>query len=651
MENVELQRDVKDNKVEKSVEAVETDSRVMLLKQFLQYVHSLTSPLSAATAIQQDSTDENNCWSHFILSQNRVSLLKTMLFRGDERLLFVLRRFFDKHTITEEQFLNEVLELSVREGMNLFDQLFSVCTLETGKKLSNEERKELGVKTHSSLTYGEIDYKSFVTILRKCCCGFDTRDKVFIDLGSGTGRAVLAARINEDFVRCEGIELLQSLFTASQQVATRYHDLFKRLLHYRSATDIVLTQGSITELDWSHGDFVFANSTCFGKELMGEISVIAEKLKPGSIFVTFTNQLSSDCFELLEKTKYSMSWGPATVYVHRRLPAGVTTTSAQYNASMCKPLNSWKVFVESTRKQTAAVPAVTKDENNSVAKSATNNTSNVAAVRERDSGDEVATTTPTKTAPARSPGSTTISPSQRRSPRSPAQAQSSELLSSPHKTAPDSLHSVLPSSLTPGKHTQFTYYLPPSDSDNTNEDSIASSASTRSNSKSISQMKVLLWAPKCYSSRNYDQYSLIVFLHGASARGSTVDELLKFALPHFLSEGINNNSSVNSLFDRGIVLSPLCPSGTEWKNASLCEMLHQLIDLTVTQLSLNQKRVYLTGISMGGLGTYMLAARYPQQFAAIAPMCGGGSTVYARLIKHIPWYVEPYDGLLLILIY
>lgn len=71
-------------------------------------------------------------------------------------------------------------------------------------------------------------------------------------------------------------------------------------------------QGSFLDYDWSDGDVVFANSTCFDDALMKDMADQAAKLKPGAVFVTFTKGLNSKAFEVLERKRYKMSWGPAT---------------------------------------------------------------------------------------------------------------------------------------------------------------------------------------------------------------------------------------------------------------------------------------------------------------------------------------------------
>ncbi len=63
------------------------------------------------------------------------------------------------------------------------------------------------------------------------------------------------------------------------------------------------------QLDWSDGDFVFLNSTCYSPLLMSALSVKAEALRSGALVVSLTKALQSEKFQLLSKKKYVMSWG------------------------------------------------------------------------------------------------------------------------------------------------------------------------------------------------------------------------------------------------------------------------------------------------------------------------------------------------------
>lgn len=101
----------------------------------------------------------------------------------------------------------------------------------------------------------------------------------------------------------------------------RYNKSFKSYLAIGQSQYANVYEGSLLDFDWSDGDVVFANSTCFSEELMQQLSVRAENLQPGAIVVTFTKGLTSTAFELLERKRYRMSWGPATVFIHRRLKA------------------------------------------------------------------------------------------------------------------------------------------------------------------------------------------------------------------------------------------------------------------------------------------------------------------------------------------
>lgn len=102
-------------------------------------------------------------------------------------------------------------------------------------------------------------------------------------------------------------------------IVQRYNESFRDKLYYGQSNYAACYEGSFLDYDWSDGDVVFANSTCFDDDLMDSLSQEAENLKPGAMVVTFTKGMTSDKFEVLERKRYKMSWGPATVFIHRRL--------------------------------------------------------------------------------------------------------------------------------------------------------------------------------------------------------------------------------------------------------------------------------------------------------------------------------------------
>tara|TARA_B100000482_G_scaffold76208_1_gene54022 strand:+ start:723 stop:1169 length:447 start_codon:yes stop_codon:yes gene_type:complete len=110
-----------------------------------------------------------------------------------------------------------------------------------------------------------------------------------------------------DFEICCGVEILESLHYAADSVVRSFKLKFLHLLDTNSPQEVRLKCGSFLSTDWSDGDVVFANSTCFEDDLVANLAEQAERLKPGALFITFTKALGSDAFEILERKRYRMS--------------------------------------------------------------------------------------------------------------------------------------------------------------------------------------------------------------------------------------------------------------------------------------------------------------------------------------------------------
>ena len=109
---------------------------------------------------------------------------------------------------------------------------------------------------------------------------------------------------------------------------------------------------------------------------------------------------------------------------------------------------------------------------------------------------------------------------------------------------------------------------------------------------------------------------LIVFLHGAGERGDDEARLCIHGIPLYFSK---NESHIDGPV---ITLSPQCPEGEIWSNfpAAIMELILAVAD----EYNADLNRISITGISMGGFGTWSMLARYPGFFSAAAPICGGG---------------------------
>ena len=140
------------------------------------------------------------------------------------------------------------------------------------------------------------------------------------------------------------------------------------------------------------------------------------------------------------------------------------------------------------------------------------------------------------------------------------------------------------------------------------------------------KLDYLLYLPVDYESK--DAWPLMLFLHGAGERGDDLQLVKKHGPPKLIEEGKSFPF---------IVVSPQCPLTSWWTSQPL--ELTALLDEVVAKHKVDRERVYLTGLSMGGFGTWMLAAYTPERFAAIVPICGGGETLAARRLTNVPAWV------------
>jgi predicted peptidase len=87
------------------------------------------------------------------------------------------------------------------------------------------------------------------------------------------------------------------------------------------------------------------------------------------------------------------------------------------------------------------------------------------------------------------------------------------------------------------------------------------------------------------------------------------------------------------------VLAPQCSETTSW--SAWTGELERLINHLCAELPVDHRRIYLTGLSMGGFGSWELAAHRPDLFAAVVPICGGGDAAWGARLKEVPiWAVH-----------
>jgi predicted peptidase len=138
--------------------------------------------------------------------------------------------------------------------------------------------------------------------------------------------------------------------------------------------------------------------------------------------------------------------------------------------------------------------------------------------------------------------------------------------------------------------------------------------------------KYLLYLPEIYG-KNKQRLPLILFLHGSGERGLNPNILGNFGPQRV------------ALQQKGfpfIVLAPQCPPNKWWTDVDVTDMVMALLDKICKDYLVDPDQIYLTGMSMGGFGAWDLAQKYPQRWAALAVVCGGGNPYLQMRVKNIP---------------
>jgi predicted peptidase len=143
------------------------------------------------------------------------------------------------------------------------------------------------------------------------------------------------------------------------------------------------------------------------------------------------------------------------------------------------------------------------------------------------------------------------------------------------------------------------------------------------------------------------KYPVVIFLHGSGERGNDNNAQLKWGVLNFATDE-------NMKKYPAYVIAPQCPQNMSWANSTRgkndeiiiqstpskpMQLLMELIAQVSKKFNVDTNRIYITGLSMGGYGTFDALERYPHFFAAAVPVCGSGDVSKAASIAHVPLWM------------
>ncbi len=139
-------------------------------------------------------------------------------------------------------------------------------------------------------------------------------------------------------------------------------------------------------------------------------------------------------------------------------------------------------------------------------------------------------------------------------------------------------------------------------------------------------LRYLIYLPADYDAKPAEKWPLVLFLHGSGERGDDIEKVKIHGPPKLVSQGKEFPF---------VLVSPQVPTGSRWN----AEELSKLVDALTNTYRIDRQRLYVTGLSMGGSGTWSLVAAYPDKFAAAMPLCGRGDLEAVERLAKTPIWV------------
>jgi hypothetical protein len=192
-------------------------------------------------------------------------------------------------------------EAQVQERSKLWEDIFAEWPANKVKLASIEERKANGKEDDQSLTYGEIDFvtvNNLITMLKNQHTRLYAGEGIFLDLGSGCGKACVAAALTHKFEKVIGIESVACLDEVAQKANEKYKEVILAGEPPPEKSEIQFIKGDfVADLAATLEPFApqvavcIAVATCFGDEQLNALGTLASKMSDNALFVTVSQEL------------------------------------------------------------------------------------------------------------------------------------------------------------------------------------------------------------------------------------------------------------------------------------------------------------------------------------------------------------------------
>lgn len=185
-----------------------------------------------------------------------------------------------------------------------------------GYAVSHNARSNHGnVEAVKELMYGEVPFATMKEIIERAN---PQTNGDFFDLGSGTGRVVIATHMLSKFRKSIGVELLKGLHDKSLEIQKKFNEEVKpKIAELVQDRELEFINQNIFEVDLKEADMIFMNHPFKDRDLFEKIEEkFLQELKPQTKIVTTIRALRNPAFKSLGSKKYLFSWGESTVFFH-----------------------------------------------------------------------------------------------------------------------------------------------------------------------------------------------------------------------------------------------------------------------------------------------------------------------------------------------